>query len=78
LKHLEECPFTSVGLEVGFEELLVDTSSMDGTALDAVYSGVTTLNEDLCCLVGDSDSDDILVTDVIYENIILDAVIESM
>jgi len=56
----------------------VDTSSMDGTALDAVYSGVTTLNEDLCCLVGDSDSDDILVTDVIYENIILDAVIESM
>jgi hypothetical protein len=43
LKHLEECPFTSVGLEVGFEELLVDTSSMDGTALDAVYSGVTTL-----------------------------------
>jgi hypothetical protein len=65
LKHFKDCPFTTVGFEVGFDELLVDASSMDGTALDAVYCGVITLNEDLCCLVGDSGSDDILVADVI-------------
>jgi hypothetical protein len=71
LKHLEDCPFTTIGL-------VVDTSPMDGTALDAVYCGVTALNEDLCCLVGDSGSDDVLVTDVIDENISLDMAIESM
>jgi hypothetical protein len=63
---------------VGFEKLSVDTSSMDCNALEAVYSTITTLISNLSGLVGHSDSDDLLVNNVIDENINLENAIEGL